>query len=239
VKSVLYYVMPKKIINGTLFYAMEYFLVLNEIEPTQLILRTDEATFSKIMEVFSAKYNYDKKLNEFIIFSNYTNLLKIINDKVLILDTNTYIKCKPLIRYSIFLYSENGNNEVSTNTYGYYNYQKFNRRERLKLGLKYHKKYEEKYEVFRSSLDMHKINGEDAKKPNTFMNLMEYKTWKYVHNGFDTNNRFVIEARYFNKELIIDNKLDFDDSIQDRLQSPIEEFILDASDSMIQDFLKD
>jgi len=231
-KSVLYYVMPNKIINGTLFYAMEYFLILNEIKPTQFILKCDIKTYNFIIECFHIKYNYNHKLDEFILCSNYTSLPKLIKNNVLILDTQTYNKCKYLIKNKIFLYSQNGKNDTFDNTYGFYEYQNFKIKTRLKLGLKYHKKYTEIYDDFSSAGNM--INT--SKKPNVFLNLMEYKNWVYKHNTFDTNNRFIIEARYFNKNLSIQEYEKFDDSINDRLNSNINNFVLDVNDIMIKGF---
>jgi len=75
-----------------------------------------------------------------------------------------------------------------------------------------------------------------SKKPNVFLNLMEYKNWVYKHNTFDTNNRFIIEARYFNKNLSIQEYEKFDDSINDRLNSNINNFVLDVNDIMIKGF---
>jgi len=225
--------MPNKIINGTLFYAMEYFLTLNEIEPTQLILKCDIKTYNFIMECFHIKYNYNHKLDKFILHSNYTSLPKLIKNNVLILDTQTYNKCKYLIKNKIFLYSQNGKNDVFDNTYGFYKYQNFKIKTRLKLGLKYHKKYIELYDSFSSAIDMKNT----TKLPNNFTNIMKVKNWHYVHNGFDTNNRFIIEARYFNKNITIQESTELiDDSINDRLTSNIEEFILDKNDKLIKDF---
>jgi len=232
-KSVLYYVMPEKIINGTLFYAMEYFLIINEIEPTKLILKCDIKTYDFIIECFHIKYNYDYKLDKFILYSNYTSLPKHIKNNVLILDTQTYKKCKCLIKSKIFLYSQNGKNDIFNKTYGFYKYQNFNIKTRLKLGLKYYKKYTELYDNFSSAGNMKNT----SKKPNIFTNLMEYKNWYYKHNTFDTNNRFIIEARYFNKNLSIQEYEKFDDSIDDRLNSNINNFILDTNDMMIKEFI--
>lgn len=231
--------MPNKIINGTLFYAMEYFLVLNEITPTQLILKCDLKTFEFILDVFNTKYNYNKCLNTRIIRSEYTTLPKYIKNNVLILDTNTYKKCKHFIKPTIYFYSQNNTIIETKNTYGFYSFQSFNFKNRLKLGLTYHKHYDELYDTFSSSLNMQKVKQIGAnKKPNTFINLMLYKKWKYIHNGFDNNNRFIVEARYFNKTLIIDNQQDFDDSIDDRYNTDINEFILDKNDILIQNFYK-
>ncbi len=235
-KSVLYYVIPKKIINGTLFYAMEYFLTLNEIEPTSLILKCDKETYKFILECFHVKYDYDFALDSLIICSNFTTLLKIIDDNVLILDTNTYKRCKSLIKTSIYLYSENGKNELFENTYGYYTYQTFRIKNRLKLALKYHRMCPEKIKEITSS----GLMKNTTKQPNEFMNFMKAKTWKYIHNTFDTNNRFIIEARYFNKKLLIQESETFiNDSIQDRFTSSIDEFILDTKDKLIKDFINE
>jgi hypothetical protein len=235
VKSVLYYVIPEKIINGTLFYAMEYFLTLNEIEPTRLILKCDDGIFNYIMKIFKLKYDYDKSLDNYIVNSNYTSLLKIIDNNVLILDTRTYKKCKSLIKYDIYLYSENGDNDLFQTTYGFYDYQTFMRKNRLKLAFKYHRNYTSNKDMFVSSPNTHKTTF-DSKQPNNYVNLLEYKHWHYNHNGFDTNNRFIPEARYFNKTLS-HSDIKFDDSIEDRLTVDLEDLTLTTNDILIKDFL--
>jgi len=228
--------MPQKIINGTLFYVIEYFLVLNEIEPTLLILKCDKKIFDYIITIIKIKYKYNKLLDNLIKNTKYTELPKLIQNSVLILDTNTYYKCKPLIKQKIFLYSQNGKNSLVENTYGFYNYQVFKHKVRLKLALSYHKEYNEIYNTFNSSPKMNITK--DSKNPNKFQNIMEYKHWHYIHNGFDTNNRFIPEARYFNKQLS-HTKIIFNDSINDRLITPIENLILTKYDRLIKDFINE
>jgi hypothetical protein len=232
-KSVLYNVKTKKIINGTLFYAMEYFLVLNEIEPTQLILKCDKKIYDFILECFDIKYDYDKNLNKLIKYASYTEIHKLTDDKVLILDNYTFHSCKNLTKNTVYHYSDKGENEITDTSYGFYDYQTFKHKVRLKLALSYHKRYKETQENFTSSLNV--VKGENSKKPNKFKNLMEVKNWHYEHNGFDSGNRFIIEARYFNKNLT-HSDIKFDDSVYDRLHSDIGNFILTKDDKLIKDF---
>lgn len=219
---------------------MEYFLISNEIKKTYLILFCEKRDVKFIKDILHKKYSYDIKLDSQILFLHkYTELPKIKIDNALVLDENTYEKLNIFINYKeIFLYSLNKTTHniiYPKNTYGFYDYQYYssNNKVDLKLAFKYFKKYAEVYELFSSGVNM----AITTKKSSLFKNIPEYKQLLYIHNGFDTANRFIPEGRYLNKNISIEQKSIFNDSINYRMNCNINDLELNISDKLIKDFL--
>ena len=130
---------PEKIINGSTFYAFEYFMALNKITPktSRLVIRIPEyfeETKKLIIESFQEKYNCNIHIQ---FCKRKTDVLKLLvyAKCVLFLDIFSFKKYKD-ISIQKFVYSnefyEEDYNKLSDNVknttkfYGWYDYQYHN-----------------------------------------------------------------------------------------------------------------
>lgn len=254
-KSIIYEVIPDKIINGTLFYCLEYFLTSLEISKDVLLILycSNKKQENIIKNAFNEKYN-SKYLNENLENIKFCYDFKEMNylvqkSRVLFLDIRSFNKFRFLSK-DILVYAHNSikiKPEPYIKIYGFFHYQHYNIKNRLKIGFKYHKIFNKNDNlIFDSSPNMPKTKN-IFKQPNIFFNIFKHcsKIAYTQTSKKDTNNRITLEAIYHKKELEIffNYKLleTFNDSLNDRIKLIYSKRLnlveLNKDDRIIQDFI--
>lgn len=258
--AIIYNVLNNKQINGTLFYAFEYYVFLLKYTDLNLIIFGD-ADSGFIKSIFNDKYNVDDAVIERIIFINrHRDLITLNLKNVMFLDLRSYSSLKPFIRHAKFKVYSNKIERYEDDRsifYGFYNYQHFNKKTRLKFFQNIHNIYTEKGNLlFVSSLagDNEKIikelNLNEKEVLVKTLNVHNENLFKridkiiYYHTGMlDVNNRIIVEAYIHNIPIRIIFNGHFNDSVFERYnelsQNGLGEFILTDDDILIKDFLKD
>lgn len=248
-----------KKINGTLFYCYEYFCFIKKYIPNLklLFINSNEEDIIMYKSIFENKYKilYD----DIFYIKSPLNLIKLKIDNMLILDVFTYKKIKDFTNKIkiIRIYSDTNHDFLNNNKnhifYGYYNYQKFNIKTRLKLYKELHKTFEKNgnkifltgpnidYEQTVKILNLNPDNLLIKQNNNHYSDLFEQvNKIIYFHNGnLDTNNRIIVESFIHNIDIDIIFNNNFTDSVFERYNSNKEDLYLDESDILIKDFLKD
>ncbi len=250
--------------NGTLFYCFEYFLFLKQyININFILINTSDEDLEMFISIFKEKYNFNHKyLDDIIVCNKRTDLIKMKIQNLMALDINTYkiVKNFTLGIKSVRVYSNEPHNFVSEKPnhkfYGFYDYQPFDTKERLKLYGSIHKVFDSGDKTFLSALNddyieiLRKLNIDKSevyvKAMNTHNNKLFELTNKmiYWHSGNrDTNNRFIVESYIHNIPLTVHLNGYTNDSVQERFNLVSagrgNEFMLDIDDLLIQDFLND
>jgi len=256
--SVYYHFLKNKKVNGTLFYCFEYFEFLNRFEDTYFYIhKINEEDLEFVKNIFKERYEFDHTLLDKIIATDdIKSVYKSQSPKNLCLDIRTFDTIGPLIQGDFYVFV-NGNNDQSEYVltrskmknikyYGSYEYQNFDEYNILKLNFDIFKKFDSpsESEQFESSGGMKNIRNKHSKKPSTFINIFEkYKTFKYIHNTMDTNNRFIPECFYYGRELEFVDECKIQDSsifrYNDCKSGNLNKYRLDKDDKIIQDILND
>ncbi len=261
--TVLYSFIEHKKINGTLFYALEYYALLKKYIPnTKLILfKITDKDLQYVKGVFQDKYNLPSEYhNDIVSLNKYTDIIKLKMDKLLVLDVLTFSKIKDFIGNipKVFAYSNDEhlflNQYKNVTFYGWYDYQMYNKKTRLKLYKEIHITYNKKgskqfltspctsYSNIVNILELDKDNLL-IKEDNTAHNSLFKQVNKiiYYHNGTqDTNNRLIVESYIHNIELEVHLNDNLLDSIKDRysiMELNPNELYLDKNDLMIKDII--
>jgi hypothetical protein len=217
----------------------------------------------KVLTLYNNKYKPEiiEQVLDNIKFISRLDCYSLKLDKVLFLDVKSYNEIYWLNPNGIkYLYCNNtkdmklGIPYPITTIYGYYDYQKFFKRTRLKLKFDIFKELQsdiKNNKTYVSSLSS-TVNDIRAFLPPDYIfkthtqNLNIYDTVNnilYVHNGaLDTNNRLIPEAKFYKKNLnVIFVKDEYkNDSIYDRYTSnDLNEYWLTENDILIKDFLND
>lgn len=261
--AVLYKFIKHKKINGTLFYCFEYFnLIKRNIQNVKFIIfGCSEEDLNFIKEVFIDKYTFPNEyLNDIIIINKYSDLYNLKINTALTLDIRTYDELKIFLKNThVYAYSNDTHHFLNKNEkhifYGWYDYQKFNYKTRLKIYKDIHKTFEQKGDkILLTSLsgDNVKIAKELNLDENKVLlkqlthhhkNLFkEINTLIYWHTGqLDRNNRSLIESQIHNIELKVYFNGHYDDSINERyldiINNNIDDYFLRDDDILIKDFL--
>lgn len=259
--AIVYYTKDHKMINGTLFYCFEYFIFLKRYIPELVfvVCNADDRDLTSYREIFLDKYTFPENYLEDIL--NFKSRVSYVGAKlknILILDVHTYDRmlCFLGVAQNVLVYSnENHNhlNERENHTfYGFYDYQRFNKKVRLKLYPQIHKTYDDskKKKIFVSSgnspneiyKDVYN-NDEVIYKKNTTHLFEMFKYIKEVHylpTLFDLNNRIVVESFIHNIPFkVLGEKVM--DSVQERLllleKGNLSDLSLDRGDTMIGDYV--
>jgi hypothetical protein len=224
--GVIYYWQPHNKINGSLFYAYEYFVELKQLnKDTDFIIvgKVSDSDYRLINKAFSLKYKEDIYPKFHPIFLD--SILKLSGlklERTLFVDMKSYNKCHFLVdKDNCHLYCNNKDHidpgvSQPKYIYGYYHYQFFNIMVPLKLkfdifkDIPYDSLIEKHNTWFISSPNInlneisdHIPNDYDFKQPNKYLNIFEeYNKILYIHNGIlDTNNRLIPEAFFYDKIL--------------------------------------
>lgn len=262
--AILYHSNKHKKINGTLFYCFEYFVYLKKSLPNlkYILLNTSDEDLEWFKSIFIEKYNFDESfLNDIINLEKLVTFVNLNVENLMILDIHSYNIVKDFTGKvkNVFVYSNESHNYVDKKDnhqfYGFYDYQNFNYKTRIKLYKDIHKTFEKHgNKIFISSLnpDLNlmisklKLNREDVfvKEMNSHnKNLFEsiYKLIYWHSGNADTNNRALPEAVIHDLELEVHLNGYENDSIKERYNliktGKESELWLDDSDILLKDFL--
>jgi hypothetical protein len=259
---ILYNHLEHKKINGTLFYAFEYFIFLKKYIPSLkfLLFKISKSDFLFIINSLKNKYNIDDNcFSDILPVYKFTDIRFFNISSLIVLDIVSFEKIKPFVINSvskIFVYSNDTHSYLNlydnVTFYGWYDYQSFNFKTRLKLFKDIHITYLNKgNKIFFSSPSVNPfsyignldINNILVKENNSIhLNLFE-KISKviYYHNGCrDTNNRLIPESFIHNVELEVIFNDNFNDSIKDRfdlIKSSPSDLFLSRDDLLISDII--
>jgi hypothetical protein len=255
---IIYNALNNKQINGTLFYAFEYYCFLNKFTDVKLIIFNQEDP-DFVKNTFRDKYNIEESSIQDIIFiDKHTDIFKMKIKNAMILDLRTYSKLKPFLKNSkLRVYSNKTEKfeDHDTTFYGFYSYQNFSKKTRLKFYTDIHKTFDEHGEnTFLSFLAGNgkqisnelRLSNAIIKSLNEHNDNLFKKINKiiYYHTGaLDVNNRIVVESFIHKIPLKVYFNGHFNDSIFERTyeleRNGLKEFVLDSNDILIEDFLKD
>lgn len=261
--AIIYNFIPHKRINGTIFYCFEYFCFIKKYIPDLkfIIFNCNSDDFLYIKEVFKDKYTFDDNmLDDLLIVQKYSEIIKLQIINAITLDVRTYEALHVfLTKSNIFAYSNDKHKFLNKNIkhvfYGWYNFQTFNIKTRLKLFKEIHKTFETKGDkIFVSALcgDFSEIIKTLKLKPekviskhlliHNFNLFKEINKVIYWHSGnLDRNNRIIIESAIHNIELDVYLNSNLEDSIAERFENVkngnSEEYFLSYDDILIQDFI--
>ena len=250
--SIYYHFIKDKKINGTLFYCFEYFIFLNIYKDTFFyIYQIGERDLEFIKNVFKKKYNFNFDLLDKIKpINNIKELYKSQGYKNIFLDVRSFYNIGSLIQNKCYVFvNENDKKYPHRNTskdvsfYGCYEYQDYDFYNILKLNFDIFREFDsvpDNEEHFISAGKM----GRVTKEPNKFINIFkEYSKFMYIHNIKDTNNRFIPECFFYNKDVEFVNEIDIKDSsiirYNDCKAGNLKNYWLSKEDKIIQDVLND
>jgi len=257
--SVIMFINKNLLINGILFYCIEHYLYLCKKIDIKLYIIFD-GDINIVKNIIKEKYYISETELKNIIHIKKTYLLKHNFHKVLILDTETYNNIKLFSKKidKIFLYSNDAEyiKRPQDVSYGFYDYQKFDIKERLKLGFQFMKpKKSILNKSFCSALiygfkeiDKKIIENKATYKViyknfNKDLDIFNFKEIIYYHtHNLDRNNRIIPEAYYFGNKLILINNKNTNDSVNERYNmcknNSYKIFQIDNNYILINDFLK-
>jgi hypothetical protein len=242
---ILYHFIKHKKINGTLFYAFEYFVFLNKYKDTDLwLFDISDKNLEYIKNIFKDRYNFDHKLLDKIKSVHLKDFLKY-PDKIIILDNRTYENLRKFFPKAKVLWhktdSKNYDYQIEKLNskdirYGSYYYQKYDIEQHLQFHFDIYKPLTKSGDkIFISSLSN---SLEQAitmmENKNVFINknkiffkdninhtnnlFEEFSTFIYFKTeAMDTNNRLVVESYYYNKNIILVDDIK-EDSVYFRLK---------------------
>lgn len=263
--AIIYYHKPKKVVNGTAFYAFEYFVFLKKYIPNlQFIFVGGELSNLKyLQEIFLDKYNFQNKILKDMLSLTPVEFMLANVKNALIFDVHSYKHMQDYLgrTENVLLYCNKPDGEKFFNQrnrdtfYGWYDYQSYHVKTRLKLYADIHKTYKEKgNKTFISSPNGDNIAvantlGIDVddvyiKEPNShheklFEKINKIVYWHYGNN--DANNRIIIESAIHNIPLEVYTNGTEGDSVYDRMnlvkEKQADECYLNINDVMVQDFI--
>jgi hypothetical protein len=265
---ILYDFIQHKKINGTLFYCFEYFLFLNKYKDTEFwIYNISDNDMKFIMNVFKNKYVFDENILEKIKIPKLKDFLNT-PETVIILDNKTYDRLRCFISKSKILWHKTDNKEdnfrtkkykKSDITFGSYWYQNYDIFETLQFNFEiYPKILNTSNNIFISSPSL--TNNQSLfllESKNIFINknkilfkednkhiknlFEEFNTFIYVHNDkIDTNNRLIVEAYFYNKNIILVDSTKNDSTyfrLNDLNKFGIDYFNLSLDNKLIKEYL--
>lgn len=261
--AVLYNFITHKKINGTLFYCFEYFCLLKKYNSDIkfVIFNCSFDDLNYIKSIFNDKYSFNEQfLDDIIVIQRYSDIIKLKLKNVLTLDVRTYETLYAFLQKSkIFAYANDShqflNKNLNHNFYGWYDFQTFNIKNRLKIYKEIHKTFNNKgnkilitslcgdnIQIAKTlKLDLNNILIKQSSDHN-FNMFSQINKIIYWHTGnLDRNNRSIIESVIHNIELEVYLNGFFKDSISERFNSVkngnADEYFLDEHDILVQDFL--
>lgn len=250
-----------KRINGTLFYTFEYFLFLKQYVSDLKFYIITNSLIDDIKNILTEKYAFDVSILQDVLCISKLKYYEMTVQNAMMLDVDTYDNIKDFLgkTKNVYVYSHRSHKHLNEKSnvcfYGWYDYQNFNKKTRLKFFLDCYKTYDVLGDkVFLSHLNgntesmIHELqlNRESllVKRPNEHNPNLFERVGKiiYYHTGCqDTNNRTVVESFIYKIPLQLHLRGYNNDSVYERFdtiqRTGLKEFKLDVDDIMIQDFL--
>lgn len=262
-KAVFYYFKKHAKINGTLFYCFEYyaFLKKNDPEIKFYLYSISEKDLIYTRKVFENRYEVPAEfIQDVVAINEVAGIHRLPIKKALILDIHTLNQIYYFIPCDIVCYSNEAHEMIrsdkkSIKYFGYYDYQNFDIKEKLKLNFGIFRKINKTNHnaVFVSSrmfnykdfslpkeLEGYQIitKHEDDHRENMFE---LFDTVFYFHSALDTNNRLIPESFFYNKRIIIEYNNFYKDSIylryEDISKNGLGPYTLDENDLVIKEML--
>ncbi len=255
--AVVYSSKPNKQINGSLFYAYEYYRLLadmGEIISFIIVGANDQALIASVLDD-----KYEGFEPSHIVFVDRIGLMKLDMANALMVNTDTYRELKPYLGKvkRIHLYCNKPDEFVDSRmtTYGWYDYQPHDTKVRLKVYNRIHRLFirRGKYTFVSSAYGDNDAIAEqlgltnvlpkldNAYYPHLFEQIDRIVYWHTGKN--DANNRLVVEACLHTIPMSVYLNGHILDSIHDRMclvaDGRLSELLLDEKDEMIQMFIKD
>jgi hypothetical protein len=256
----IYHNIKHKLINGTLFYAFEYYIFLRQYKDLEFfIFDATEYELTKIKNIFKNRYNFNHKYLDDVKSASIKDIYDASHryKKAIILDHRTYNNVYMFLKkIDILCYAQNHTpfkRKPNLKLYGYYQYQDYDIKEKLQFNftiypiisdIKTNKKF---ITILNADIEMLKNKYPNAifrDTHNHINNIFEtFDTLIYYHgDGIDTNNRLIVEAFYYNKEVILIDNGYQNDSVYFRYidikENGIQSYKLTKNNKMIKDYLE-
>lgn len=229
---ILYHFIKHKRINGTLFYAFEYFVFLNKYKDTDLwLFDISDKNLEYVKNIFKDRYNFDHKLLDKIKSVHLKDFIKYPN-KIIILDNRTYENLRKFFPKAKVLWHKTDikqynylDEKINPNdiTFGSYHFQKYEVKQHLQFNWDIYPEIKTSTnKIFISKLSMSNESALDIldsknifidkskifiKNDSTHYNNLfeEFNTFIYIKNPHitDTNHRLLVESYYYNKNIIL------------------------------------
>lgn len=224
-------------------------------------MNCDDEDLSMYKSIFQEKYDVPD-MDGIINLTKYTDFLRLDINNLMVLDVNSYKKVKDFSGRikSIRVYSNDTHNFLNTKPnhtfYGWYDYQVYNIKERLKLYREIHRVFDVKGNKSFVSSSHHNnrivinklgVSYDDIclkefniHNVNLFENINHIIYW---HIGKDTNNRIVVEAYIHGIPITLHLNGYESDSVKERYdliqRGCADELFLSDDSIIINDFIKD
>jgi hypothetical protein len=259
VHKIVIYINEKAIITGILFYCIEHFLYLSKFTDIQLCVIYN-GDLNTIKGIIKEKYVILNKQLENVVQIKPLDLIKHSAKKIMVLDTDTYNMIQNFLGKTekVFLYSNDNNHNARDKdiVYGFYKHQKYQIKERFKIGFQFMKPKIPHLDKTFCSFLLHGIKVINKKRIeeiatydviyknfNEDLDIFEFKEIIYYHTRYlDRNNRLIPETFYFGNKLTLINNENTDDSVNERyhacLTGGVEQFQIDENYKVTKDFLE-
>lgn len=247
-----------------MFYAFEYFIYLNKHVNTNFYIHNiTEDYLNEFKQNVLDRYNFDESLlDNIIIIDSIRDIygLNSIITKALFLDVRSYKNLNLFLKMDCVVYANDDSiipeSKVKKITrFGWYSYQNYDNKEKLKFY----------FDIFKTISDVktdtafvsaprqeaciiEELDIKETKvifKPLTHgvKNLFEsFDTLYYYHSSLDKNNRFIVEALYYNKEVKVTYTGAPKDSVWHRFHdiklNGVNSYRLDDTDLVIKEMIK-
>jgi hypothetical protein len=262
--GVIYLYTPYHKINGTVYYAFEYFLFLLKYNHNCkfYVVDLDIEGYNLFITIFKDKYNIPESLFNNIISIKRTEIFKLNLKKTLILDVRTFQNIQYFLTGDVHCFSNEvhhnfkGTSKYNVTYYGSYDYQNFDVFNYLKINFEIFKEIKNRvtnkvfissridpecidYSVFQTEKEIYK------KTTNSIIHNLfdEIDEVIYYHKKLDTNNRIIVESFFYNKKIQIVSDINIIDSTilryNDILAGNFSKYCLSIDDKMIQGMLNE
>ncbi|RLA76996.1 MAG: hypothetical protein DRG78_18050 [Epsilonproteobacteria bacterium] len=249
-KAVVYKFKEHNKINGSLYYAFEYYCKLKKFTDIKFyIVGVSDSDFIMVKNAFKDKY--DTNLIDSIISILPSDLYRLKLDKILMINVLTYDYLRGFLTGECHVYSDEYHDNYrpkigSVKYYGFYDYQIFDIKYEINLNFEIFKKVTKGSKVFISAPKIESLKFprednyifKDSKKISSNLFNDIYKII-YVHQSLDTNNRIIPEGFYLNKEVQLINRTDIIDSTLIRYKNLVDkkkDYNLKDDDLLIKEF---
>jgi hypothetical protein len=203
---IIYKWQPHNKLNGSLFYCFEYAHFLN----TKLyIVNINDDDLSLITKIFEEKYTASPDI---IVPITRINFFRLKLTKAVFLDIKSWYGLKEFVTGDIHVFANEPHEMASGATYyGSYEYQDYDVFNYLKINFNIFKPLNSggTGTFVSGPFIPSEYKGDMYKKHDSGVgNIFELvDTLTYVHTSIDTNNRIIPEAFYYNKKIIIDDRV--------------------------------
>lgn len=266
IMGVIYLYCPYHKINGSVYYAFEYFVFLLKTNKDCVfyVIDLDEDGLTLFIKMFKDKYNVSEEIYQKIVPINRTSLFRKKLERTLCVDVRTLETLRYFLTGEVHCFSNEKHSNIKKSKnykityYGSYpDYQTYDIFNYLKLNFEIFKPItnhktnkvfissrinpdEIDYSIFNTDKEIYKKTT-DGIIENLFDEIDEII---YYHTKLDTNNRIIPEAFFYNKQITIvespATKNIIDSTVlryNDLFDGNLNNYYLDNNDEMIKGIL--